>query len=337
VIDGLDCPAARDCVAAVVEVDDTTGTPAGALGFRRWNGSTWSSMPTDGLLAASISALDCVAAAFCMAVGERAGEPYAIELAGGRWGAAAPAADPGGDLLSVDCATADDCHAVGFDSRGTLAEDWNGTAWTRLQTPAAGSAGAALTGVSCAKADGCVAVGNTPAGRGNEPLVEALRGTAWEQLATPHLRVTLASPGGSLDSVSCEAAPACLAIGSSGNDLLSERSATPTWQIVATPPLGHPGAVAAISLSCPEPNWCMSGGALQSGSGYPFFVEWNGRAWTAVAAAGGVAAGAGIVSVSCSSPSFCLAAGSQGTGVASPGEALTEMWNGTSWASVPAP
>jgi hypothetical protein len=337
VIDVLDCPAVRDCVAAVVEVDDRAAEPAGTLGFQRWDGRTWSSMPTKGLLAAAISALDCVGGSFCMAVGERAGEPYAIKLVDGRWDPAAPAPDAGGDLLSVDCATAQDCHAVGFDSHGTLAELWNGSVWTKLQTSAAGALGAALTGVSCAVPAGCVAVGNTPSGRGNEPLVEALRRTAWQPVATPHLSVTLASPGGSLDAVSCEAAPACLAIGSSGNDLLSERAAGPTWEIVPTPPLGHLGAVATISLSCPEPSWCMAGGALQAGTGYPFFVEWNGRRWTAVAAAGGVAGGAGIVSVSCSSSSFCLAAGSQGAAAFSPGKPLLELWNGSSWGSVPAP
>jgi photosystem II stability/assembly factor-like uncharacterized protein len=61
------------------------------------------------------------------------------------------------------------------DGSGTsLAERWNGAAWSIESTPAV-APGAVLNGVSCVSGGDCVAVG----ARGREPLVERWNGAGW--------------------------------------------------------------------------------------------------------------------------------------------------------------
>src|ERR1700733_3307233 len=65
-----------------------------------------------------------------------------------------------GTLNSVTCTNPTSCIAVGTygTSGDTLAENWNGTAWTVESTPnPAGGSSNTLAGVSCGTPDACVA------------------------------------------------------------------------------------------------------------------------------------------------------------------------------------
>jgi hypothetical protein len=97
----------------------------------------------------------------------------------------------------------------------TLAERWNGTAWTVQTTPNPGSAEgtySTLEGVSCTSATACTAVGSSnPIATGlTATLAERWNGTAWSIQATPN-------PSGAetseLNEVSCPSDSACAAAG----------------------------------------------------------------------------------------------------------------------------
>jgi hypothetical protein len=65
------------------------------------------------------------------------------------------------ELFGVACTTRADCSAVGLASNGagvqqTLAEHWNGTAWSIVATPTGTSV---LLGVACVATSDCWAVG----------------------------------------------------------------------------------------------------------------------------------------------------------------------------------
>ncbi|MEJ6511689.1 MAG: hypothetical protein QNL69_05875 [Acidimicrobiales bacterium] len=77
--------------------------------------------------------------------------------------------------------SASDCVAVGYTNTGsayeTLVMVWDGSAWSIVSSPNAGTNDDALVSVSCVSVSDCVAVGYT--GTGNnvwETLVQSLTG-----------------------------------------------------------------------------------------------------------------------------------------------------------------
>jgi hypothetical protein len=93
----------------------------------------------------------------------------------------------------------------------TLAERWNGTAWTVQRTPnPAGSFASSLLGVSCTSASSCTAVGQYLASTSNLTLAEVWNGTAWHTRSTPN------HPWAGqniLNGVSCSTSQNCTAAG----------------------------------------------------------------------------------------------------------------------------
>src|SRR6266568_6031075 len=132
--------------------------------------------------------------------------------------AAAAAATSQATLSAVSCTAASSCMAVGTLITGspgkdvTLAESWNGTAWTMKATPnPKGATGSFLFGVSCTAASRCMAVGlyEDAAAPLGVPFAEVWNGTAWTIKTMPSPPGT--TPGA--DGVSCATAQACIAVG----------------------------------------------------------------------------------------------------------------------------
>jgi hypothetical protein len=138
------CTSAASCIAA------GAGT-AGAL-VERWNGTTWSvqRVPQPAHKAsAGLFDASCTSPVACTAVGGYTTaantNPQALieRWNGTTWSIQASPAIPGEDvsLFEVSCAAANACTAVGslshnsVQSDRTLAESWNGTAWTVQPTP----------------------------------------------------------------------------------------------------------------------------------------------------------------------------------------------------------
>jgi hypothetical protein len=141
---GVSCTATTSCVAVG---DDHAGK---ALA-QSWNGTSWTLTEVDST--GPESAVSCVSASACSVVGDainegQIGNAYAFGAAwnGTSWDpvtTAAPARGVTDSLAAVSCTSATSCVAVGWQdsnpestsSDETLAESWNGTAWTAESTP----------------------------------------------------------------------------------------------------------------------------------------------------------------------------------------------------------
>jgi hypothetical protein len=303
------CPRASMCQAV------------GGVGAERWNGTAWTleKTPTT-VLAPRFSGVACPSASDCVAVGSRGTGTKAVTLAemwnGSTWTVHNPL-NPAGALQAslswVSCVSRSDCIAVGqyepsANNIATLAESWNGSAWTMLAMPALG-ADAALSGVSCVSSTSCVAVGFASPWS----LAESWNGSAW---------TVLPSPPGSPAAISCTGAASCIAVGGT----TAESWNGSVWRPLSTPPL----ATTLTGISCTGSANCMAVGRVADvGS---FAMSWNGSRWLALR----VNRIDALAGVSCTLAIRCSAVGSYITRSVRFG-ALTEFWNGLSWRQRTAP
>lgn len=202
----VSCTSARFCVA----VGNNAATDI-------WNGTSWSAAAVGPPGFSLLGSVSCVSATFCEAIGFGPPGEDAAMWNGTSW-AAQSTPGPAGDTIglnSVSCTTRQFCVTVGNASSNalfttvTLAEVWNGTAWTVQPTPnPASSLSTTLNGVSCTSANHCTAIGDYGFSPVNT-LAEAWDGTAWSLRSTPDVA------GASSDvlfAVSCRPA-VCTAVG----------------------------------------------------------------------------------------------------------------------------
>jgi hypothetical protein len=140
-LSGVSCPSPTVCVAV--------GSSAGGARTlaERWNGVRWTVQHTPGIGRIGYSALtavSCATAANCMAVGTyNAGiSGIAEHWDGSRWTVRRLPVPPGPSgeeplvlPARVSCASATACVTVGSSQGATMAERWNGAAWTIQRTP----------------------------------------------------------------------------------------------------------------------------------------------------------------------------------------------------------
>jgi hypothetical protein len=173
-LSGVSCRSASACTA-VGSDNDSSGTQVTLA--ESWNGTAWHVQATPdptGATASALVGLSCSTAEACWAVGhsyDTSGTELTLaeSLNGTVWKVRATP-DPSGATASyidggVSCSGPKACSAVGSytDNSGvqlTLAESWNGTAWTVKTTPnPTGAIESQLNGVSCASGGTCTAVG----------------------------------------------------------------------------------------------------------------------------------------------------------------------------------
>jgi hypothetical protein len=181
------CTGARYCVA-VGSVNRprpaTPATPKSEDLAEVWNGTTWSlqAVPT-APGGSSLAGVACASPSACVAVGETYGNvprPVAASRNGQVWTLRPVAQAGAGDLAAVSCVGPTSCTAVGAvgDAGATLAQHWNGRAWSIESTPGIkGSDEAALVGLDCRPGLDCVGVGDdqlksVPRGNPGEVLIE---------------------------------------------------------------------------------------------------------------------------------------------------------------------
>jgi hypothetical protein len=269
----------------------------------------------------------CPAAGTCVAVGTyttSTNKTLALaELATGTTWSVIPPTNPDGytSLMSVSCPTATFCMTVGSDAAGSLAESWNGSAWTVTPTPNPGPDGNGLQAVSCTSTTQCEAVGYSTGGRGFRTLVESWNGTSWTVTPSPN-------PGTNndyLDGISCTTSPSlyCAAVGafsnSSSSQTLVESWKGTSWIGVASPPTTNSQLRA---VSCTSSTACIAVGTTGSPVA-PLADVWNGTSWTATP----TTFGTGITwnGVTCTSPTNCIVVGQGST------TTLVWNWNGSAW------
>jgi hypothetical protein len=163
--DGVSCPTVTTCVAVGYQNAGPGTEPAGTLA-EAWNGNDSRIQPTPN-----------------------------------------PAGFDSGEFNDVSCTSATFCMAVGFafsspDTYRTLAETWNGAAWSIQATPTPGTGGH-LDGVSCTSPTNCIAGGLSGLGQ----LAEQWNGSAWTVMPLTELSHA------DLSGISCTQATSCMAVG----------------------------------------------------------------------------------------------------------------------------
>jgi hypothetical protein len=331
------------CVAAGYYRD---GSGTGQALAEVSGGGAWAVQPApdpSGAVPSTLASVSCGAPTACIAVGSYDNSTGTSLTLAQTWNGTAwrvqHTPDPAGlrhsSLVSVSCTSASACMAVGKvygpRSGATLAESWNGTAWTIRPAPAPPGTFGELSGVSCASATACTAVGYYRAGPGSlaVPLAESWNGTAWTIQQVP-------GPAGGtnivLDSVSCTSPSTCTAVGnyeSSGALVgLAERWNGTTWAIQATPA----GDDTLYGVSCGSATTCT---AVGDSYGFPAGLSalaesWRDGTWKVQRTPFVPGVFTSLYGVSCRSPRGCAAVGgyTTGSGLAVP---LAEAWNGTAW------
>ena len=338
VFNGISCTTATNCTGVGSYHDPVDGNRALAEDFAlRWQDVSPS--PFFGSIATGINAISCTSPNACVTVGgtETATEfdAFAQVWASGTW-INAPVPKPKvSNLASVSC-TAGGCTAVGDIRKGgtlvTLAERFNGTNWTIQGTPnPAGATGSFLLSVSCHAKNACTAVGFARHGGGQVTLAEHWNGKSWKLQHTPN------PPHASsieLNAVSCASASSCQAVGSTSTGSFAEAWNGSSWKLLGVPlPKGGTNGF-LFGVSCTSASACIAvGDYVHRSHTAPLAERWNGRRWSALAAAAprGVMA-SGLASVSCTSAQSCSAVGfvfSTAT------NALAERWNGRTWSRQP--
>jgi hypothetical protein len=256
--------------------------------------------------------------------------------------AQAPQPPGGGGFEGVSCPTVTVCVAVGYrndgpgtEPDGTLAELWNGKAWTIQPTPnPAGFDFGEFNAVSCASANFCMAVGFAHSSPDTyRTLAEAWNGTSWAIEPTP-----TPGSGGHLDSVSCTSPTRCIAGGLTGLGQLAEQWNGSAWKVMTLTEL--PDADFG-GISCTQATACTAVGIqLVSGptsSDWRTLAEhWNGSTWTVETTANTAGNQDTLNAVSCLNTSSCVSVGSYGQGGLT-SYAFSAAWNGTTWTAEKAP
>jgi hypothetical protein len=275
---GVSCASSAACTVV--------GESGDQLLAERWDGSNWAvqNVPTPAPYSSALSGVSCPSLSWCTAVGSFAssGDPntaanvaVAAGWNGGGWTlqrVLAPVGAAGVGFNAVSCTSATACIGVGFTqgrnhlngAYETMAERWNGSAWTQIDGPVPPKG--ELTGVSCTSASDCIAVGwiMNPVTGVNTTLAEHWNGLTWTIQRTPEFAD---DPAGAFGAVSCHSTTACTAVGGHNGQPLVERWNGSSWTIQATPTLTNVMGVFASGVSCATPSRCTLAGWYATLSG----------------------------------------------------------------------
>lgn len=222
----------------------------------------------------------------------------------------------------------------------TLVEHWDGTRWSVVPSPNAGSTHNVLYGVAVVSAGDIWAVGeasNSSIGQGlRQTLIEHWNGTQWSIVPGQNP----AGYSSSLSGVAVVSASDIWAVGEAFNSntdsILIEHWNGTRWSIV---PGQNPGSssnfLASVSVVSASNIWAV--GAFQNSGnlGAPLIEHWNGIRWSAVENPN--IDGSNLSSVAAVSANDVWAVGVTQSGSGYGLQTLIERWNGTQWSVVKSP
>ena len=278
-------------------------------------------------------------------------------LAAGGWTiAAAPPAGQNATLTSVAAVSGSDAWAAGYQSGNAftnvgakaLIDNWNGTAWSQVVTPATPGNTALLLGVSASSATDAWAVGRTQVNKSSfEGLALHWNGTTWS--VSPGFSAALSPLGGASAAGVADISPGdAYAIGNSATTAVGSLV---HWNGTAWSPVPLPlpaGAhsnttLNAISARGPGDVWIV-GTFLDSASGRneTFSEHFNGTAWKVVrmppVKSPNLNAFFQFNGIQANGPRDVWAVGDRGViDVPDSQKTLIEHFNGTAWSIVPSP
>jgi hypothetical protein len=349
----VSCPSPGNCAAG----GDYTDGGRHQLGFvvsartGRWGQAV--EVPGLGALNkngnAEVTAVSCGSAGYCAAGGYygnhgniyvlTSGRGFVVSEKNGRWGQAVEVPGLGGlnaggnaDVLSVSCASAGSCAAVGFyrdgdrHQQGFVVSEKNGVWGQAVEVPGLGAlnqgGNAEVSSVSCASPGNCAAGGSysTDAYTIQHPFVVSEQNGAWgtAQEVAANLNIGPGT-GAGVDTVSCASAGNCSAggqfLGRSSDQAFVISEVNGTWataqKIAGTQSVS--GGSEVTSVSCASAGNC-SGGVTWDYGGYnaAFLVGEKNGVWGQAIEVPGlskVARDAYLNSVSCASAGNCAAGG----------------------------
>lgn len=230
-------------------------------------------------------------------------------------------------LRSISCPSGSFCMALGGDTKGSLAEVWNGRSWRVTLRPPGGA-----SQVSCTSVRFCMTLGGT---------FERWNGRSWTATRTPR---ALSGPSG----LACVSASFCMAVGLSndispdGNDgcVTGAVWRGTAWHTVAMHIDGCAvGDYSVGPVSCASASDCIAVG-FQDGNEHMevgLVERWNGTTWQDLGAPNVPGGGEShLTGVSCPSTSFCMADGYFSESDFGSGN-LAYTWDGTGWTQVSPP
>jgi hypothetical protein len=256
-------------------------------------------------------------------------------------------------LSSVDALSTSDAWAVGFDDAPdatprTLAERWDGAAWTVSRTVDRPGSENELLGVAMVATDDVWAVGRTTNhSRGvTITLIEHFDGTSWHLVKSPNVS-TAFGQANYLTSVTALAADDVWAAGwaitpgQSGIEILVEHWNGSKWQVAPSPsPPGADQFAVGIAATSPDDIWAV--GSDQSGTASRnLAAHWDGTAWSIVPTpniGGGSPPDNFLEAVTAIGPDDAWAVGWENNiGGLNKQRSITMHWDGSSWTIVPSP
>jgi RHS repeat-associated protein len=325
---GNSCTSTEFCMV----VGSTGSSGSAQILIEKWNGSAWTkssySNPS-GATESRLNAVACRTTTECKAVGSyvdasKVTHSLAMAWNGTSWSTVS-VPEPSGATVSklsgISCVAATDCKAVGTytDSAGvekTLAEHWNGTAWSIKTTGNPIGNASRITAISCTSASDCRAVGTyvTTAGA-NKAYALSWNGTAWSLVTVPF---PVGATASQFSAVACLSTSFCRAAGS-----YTESGTTKTmvmnwdgsaWSIVTTPNPSGSTETKLAGISCLSASVCYAVGSYNKGGSetFPLAMSWNGTVWSeqTVDSESFAATTVAFASISCPSSSVCQAVGS---------------------------
>jgi len=260
--------------------------------------------------------------------------------------------DPVNSLGSVACVSDSDCWAVGSsfdlgtDSGDPVIQQWTGSAWSTVTSPATSGAGA-LSEVACLSSSDCWAVGEIVASGDAEfasPLTEHWDGSQWSEVPSPNGTIDGYQIGTGLNSVACASASDCWAVGytyaAPGENLngsVIEQWNGTAWSVEHADISGE----SLYSVACSNASDCWTVGTSNAGDGQSLIEQWNGSTWAVVTSPNAEPAQSNTLqSVECSTVSDCWAVGDSvapATHNTQIDNGLAEHWDGRVWSIVAGP
>jgi plastocyanin len=253
-----------------------------------------------------------------------------------------PSGGESATFYGVTAISASDVWAVGSLYDGvqdrTLAEHWDGAAWSIVPTPNSGSGGQFLRGADGVATSDVWAVGYGSTATGQEvPLAEHWDGSAWQIEATP-------SPGGiasALVSVVASVADDAWAAGywidGTGHyQTLIEHWDGSAWTIPESPSVpGVDNLLEGVSATGPSEAWAVGFVSDKLTGNRTLIERWDGSAWTRVPSPNPSTTSNSLTSVLAVAPDDVWAAGSQYDGADN--VTLVLHWDGSAWVTVASP
>ena len=277
----------------------------------RWNGTTWTRVPSPDL-----------------------GTDYALNSV------AAASADSAWAVGWTGSGTTSETNSR------SLILHWNGRTWTRVPSPSPGQ-DSQLLSVSVTPAGNAWAYGLIDAGlrdTSDTELILRWNGTAWVQVPTPG-----AGPGHSwIYSVAAVSAHSAWAVGYANNaanilGTLIMRWNGSTWTRVPSPSPEEDTLLTGVAAASADSAWAVGYSRDNTTSRGLVFMHWNGSTWTTAPSPSLVYNVSVLAGVTVTPGGTAWAFGwtdpdaSSGTSNGSGERTLILRWNGTAWTRVPSP